>query len=113
MEFALISAFIGNVGNTACLRNGDASLGLMHWTSGQRLIENDCNSSFAWKISSDKLLAFDFTYWDKGDPNCWNNNEFCALIFRNFKWIDLPCSDKFCPLCEYTPTEFDPISFIP
>lgn len=100
----LASEINKNVGNTACIPNYFwSSPGNLFWTSGQRLIENDCGSQFVWKVASDTKLVYEFTNWKAGEPSCGDKSEFCMDIDakRNFAWNDIPCSLKICPVCEY------------
>lgn len=110
LQIQWIHVFKGNLGNTACIGVGH-NWGFAFWTSGQQLIKNDCSSPYVWKLSNDKLLAFDFTKWRKGEPFCGNAGEMCVLlpVYNDFLWDDHYCSNTICPLCEYTPDEFDPI----
>jgi hypothetical protein len=95
-----------NAGNTACIPSDLPDIGVAFWTSGQRIIENSCESPFVWKPSSDKKLLFEFTNWAPGEPNCHRKDqEGCMHIWanHNFGWNDIWCSAKICPLCEYKP----------
>lgn len=80
-----------------------------YWTSGNQLIKGDCRGPYVWKVSKDKLLAFDFTSWTEGEPNCGDTLETCVGIdaFHKLLWHDAHCDAKLCALCEYTPDEFD------
>jgi hypothetical protein len=77
----------------------------MLWTSGQRQNETNCDTPFVWKISNDKHLPLSFAYWDPTEPNCQANEEQCLHLRpgRNFKWNDISCDKKFCPVCEFDP----------
>jgi len=101
----LASELAKDTNNTACALNQRPDFGNWFWTSGQRLRESSCRSSFVWKLSCDEMLPFQFASWLQGEPNCMNNNEFCVHIWplRNFTWNDQSCNSQICPLCEYTP----------
>lgn len=97
--------FVENVGNTACTTSHWPGAGQRFWTSGQRQVENSCQSPFVWKPSRGETLSFGFTNWGPGEPNCNNNKEFCLHILpmTNFTWNDGWCTTQLCPVCEYTP----------
>lgn len=80
--------------------------GKVFWVSGQRLVENNCNTHFVWKPSSVEKLSLLFTSWKPGEPNCaGNKQESCMHIWplANFQWNDESCNWRMCPLCEYKP----------
>jgi len=109
-ESTALSAFLTteltkNPGQTACIPISWPGHGDLFWTSGYRQIENNCKSPFLWKLPNDKTLAFTFTNWQKGEPNCYGSSENCMhlLARENFEWNDAPCNWKMCPVCETTP----------
>jgi len=73
------------------------------WTSGQRLVENNCKSPFAWKPWSDTRLSFEFSNWVSRQPDCARYIESCVNIWPKFDfgWNDAPCKTSICSICEY------------
>lgn len=98
--------FIENPGNTTCIPSDWPSPGNLFWTSGQRLVENNCRTPFVWKVRSNRKLVYEFTNWNPGEPSCGDRVESCMDIeaSRNFAWNDVPCTVKTCPVCEYNPS---------
>ena len=76
-------------------------------TSGQRLIDNDCSSPFAWMPYPGTHIPFNYTNWSPGQPNCWScpegRYESCAHYDSayNFQWNDYDCHDAMCPICQF------------
>ena len=102
---ATIYVFKDTEAKTACIAPGYTGHGPLFWTSGQRMVGNDCTSPFVWKPWSDKGLPFEFTSWMPGQPDCLLNVEFCVHFWptNDFDWNDGLCNITFCPLCEYNP----------
>jgi len=75
----------------------------MLWTSAQRQNETSCADPFVWKISNETQLPLSFAYWDPQEPNCHDNKEQCVHMrpSRSFKWNDISCDRKLCPVCEF------------
>ncbi|XP_023574914.1 mannose-binding protein C [Octodon degus] len=43
-----------------------------------------------------------YTNWNNGEPNNAGSNEDCVAILRDGKWNDVPCSDAFEAVCEWS-----------
>jgi len=73
--------------------------------AGQRIVENNCSSGFAWKPDSSTRLAFNYTNWWTGEPNCNENKESCVQYRRvdNVTRLnDISCEYKYCFVCQYS-----------
>ncbi|XP_052028569.1 mannose-binding protein C [Apodemus sylvaticus] len=43
-----------------------------------------------------------YTNWNDGEPNNVGSGEDCVVILTNGKWNDVPCSDPFLAVCEFS-----------
>ncbi|EDL41705.1 mannose-binding protein C isoform X1 [Mus musculus] len=43
-----------------------------------------------------------YTNWNDGEPNNTGDGEDCVVILGNGKWNDVPCSDSFLAICEFS-----------
>ncbi|XP_040588256.1 mannose-binding protein C isoform X1 [Mesocricetus auratus] len=43
-----------------------------------------------------------YTNWNGGEPNNADNGEDCVVLLTNGKWNDVPCSDSFLVVCEFS-----------
>jgi len=82
---------IENISTTTCIPREHPGLESVFWTSGQRLIEDDCTTPFVWKLSIDKQLPLQFTNWEGSNPSCSYNAEFCLHVYPKlgFQWNDI------------------------
>jgi len=79
------------------------------YIAGQRLIVNDCNARFVWKIP--EHLPLTYTSWDTGhkQPTCTGDGngrkQSCIAMNRsvNGNWDDVYCYKTFCSICEVYP----------
>lgn len=58
---------------------------------------NDWDVENVW-VWSDKS-AVTFTAWNRGEPNNYNNED-CAMIVQNGKWVDINCFSKQLVICK-------------
>jgi len=70
------------------------------WIGGKR--ETDCRSNkFNWQPSG---LAFDYTDWAPGEPNCLSGPEWCVALYtqpdKYLLWDDYVCYYSTCFLCQ-------------
>jgi len=91
---------------SACHHSSGA--GSMFWMAGQRFDPTSGESTFVWRVTStdtysDTVSVMGYTNWAQGEPNNWRNGlEACTLFTSatSYKWNDVPCSDKWCSVCE-------------
>lgn len=43
-----------------------------------------------------------YTNWNEGEPNNTGQKEDCVVILLDGKWNDVPCSDAFLAICEFS-----------
>lgn len=43
-----------------------------------------------------------YTNWNEGEPNNVGSGENCVVLLTNGKWNDVPCSDSFLVVCEFS-----------
>ncbi|KAL1787504.1 mannose-binding protein C [Sigmodon hispidus] len=43
-----------------------------------------------------------YTNWNAGEPNNTGDQEDCTVLLTNGKWNDVPCSDRFLAVCEFS-----------
>jgi len=78
---------------------------IFYYTSGQRKIIGNCQSTFVWKPTTTAQTPVDYTNWGSGQPDCYTNNgnqpgESCINYNDvSYKWNDVSCSDIGCPIC--------------
>jgi len=79
---------------------------IFYYTSGQRKIIGNCQSTFVWKPTTTAQTPVDYTNWGSGQPDCNTNNgnqpgESCINYDSDFayKWNDVSCSNIGCPIC--------------
>jgi len=72
------------------------------YTSGQRIIANDCSTTFVWKPSPNTNIPLTYTDWANGEPNCDSGSEGCIEYWanENNQWNDVDCSRAHCPICQ-------------
>ena len=86
-----------------CSYNGKAP---GFYTSGQRVINNDCSSAIVWKPNSGTSIPLGYTNWYPGEPNCYGSIESCLGLYAgfNYQWNDLSCTLTQCPICKIDTT---------
>ena len=61
---------------------------------------NDIDEEGTWKWTDGS--PFDFTFWDRGQPDNWGGNEHCMHHGFFGHWNDQSCSDSLTFLCRKT-----------
>jgi len=90
--------------------------GIGFFTSGQRIIANNCSTTFVWKPYPDtnndrddclSNIALTYTNWCPGQPDCGvqadGHPEGCLQYLVadcNYKWNDIDCGVTNCPICQ-------------
>ncbi|XP_075155822.1 lectin subunit alpha-like [Haematobia irritans] len=66
------------------------------WIGGNDLGEE---GTFIWSSTGNR---FEFSNWQKGQPDNYKNNEHCVHYYTitDFEWNDAPCSSKMGFICE-------------
>lgn len=80
----------------------------MLWTGGHRRNSN-CSEPFVWQLSPTQGEPLVYGNWIEQEPNCWSKNEKCVHIrsSHTYRWNDVQCERKLCPICEYDPKKTD------
>jgi len=77
------------------------------FTSGQRIVPEDCGSGFIWKPDTFYTIPMTYTNWSPNNPSCSQTQygrESCLQYFRQYSgstciWNDYHCSITGCPIC--------------
>ena len=90
-------------GSVACPKStnvkGDSTV---FYVGGQRIVEQDCDSAFVWKLNSTTTIPFTYTNWAPGEPNCDFGNEGCLNLYSvlNYQWNDGACAFRTHYICQ-------------
>ena len=63
------------------------------WIGGLRT-----QASFIWVDSG---IHVNFTYWDDGQPNNYDGDQYCLHLELNKRWNDYGCFNRLYYVCEY------------
>jgi hypothetical protein len=81
-----------------CISVGDGNYNF--FTSGQRIVERNCNSGFVWKPNREPpFFELGNVTWLNGEPNCGFDGESCTVVKKSYL-NDVPCYASFCSICQ-------------
>ena len=75
---------------------------VVFYTSGERVILEDCNSTFVWRPDPSTTIPVTYSDWAPGQPDCYGGTESCIQIWPelDYGWNDNNCWSTGCPLCQ-------------
>ena len=74
------------------------------YTSGERRILENCNSTFIWRPNQTSTIPVTYTAWGIGQPDCYGGTESCIQIWTSpfvYGWNDVDCWKTGCPICQF------------